>query len=150
MNGLKAAQREEGGATRLSIGIQESQCLKTARAREVCPAREGAKERRCQATLKEGRVRDLACEAAAITLCDGCDEAEVGLAKLAVKKITNQWPSKQWALQHLAAAKKQVRPKYFQFSSHHTNNTFSPLRVSKSFSGGRRKVCEAQAATSYV
>jgi len=107
VNGLKAAQREEGGGTRLSIGIQESQCLKTARAREVCPVREGAKERRCEATLKEGKVRDVACEAAAITICDGCDEAEVGLAKLAVKKITKQWPSKQWALQHLAAAKKQ-------------------------------------------
>jgi len=107
VNGLKAAQREEGGGTRLSIGIQESQCLKTARAREVCPAREGAKERRCQATLKGGKVRDVACEAAAITLCDGCDESEVGVAKLAVKKITGQWPSNQWALQHLAAAKKQ-------------------------------------------
>lgn len=107
VNGLKAAQREEGGGTRLSLGIQESQCLKTARAREVCPAREGAKERRCVATFKNGKVRDVACEAAAITLCDGCHESEVDLAKLAVREITNKWPSKQWALQHLAAAKKQ-------------------------------------------
>ena len=117
VNGLKAAQREEGGGTRLSIGIQESQCLKTARAREVCPAREGAKERRCEATFKEGKVRDVACEAAAITLCDGCDAGEVDLAKLAVKKITKEWPSQQWALQHLAAAKKQVGTKYFLSSS---------------------------------
>ena len=146
VNGLKAAQREEGGGTRLSIGIQESQCLKTARAREVCPVREGAKERRCQATLKEGKVRDVACEAAAITICDGCDEAEVGLAKLAVKKITKQWPSKQWALQHLAAAKKQVQTIILQ--------NFQPSKCCPffivSFSGGGRKVCEAQAATSHV
>ena len=128
VNGLKAAQREEGGATRLSIGIQESQCLKTARAREVCPAREGAKERRCVATLKAGKVRDVACEAAAITLCDGCELPEVDLAKLAVRRITKKWPSNQWALQHLAAAKKEVGQKYFQFSSNQGNNdTFSPF-----------------------
>ena len=108
VNGLKAAQREIGGSTRLSIGIQESQCLKTARAREVCPAREGATERRCVATLSEEMVRDVACEAAAITLCDSCDEEEVQLAKFAVEKITKGWPSNQWALQHLAAAKTQV------------------------------------------
>ena len=53
-------------------------------------------------------VRDVACEAAAITLCDSCDEEEVQLAKFAVEKITKGWPSNQWALQHLAAAKTQV------------------------------------------
>ena len=90
--------------------LRETKCGKFARSDAECAQRAGLAERTCSATVREdGGVRGVTCDTGLVTRCAECGQEEVEVAKWAVRKITSKYSgSRQWALQHLQKASKEV------------------------------------------
>ena len=111
VSGVGGGVRREGGGVTVKVGLRETTCLKTARQDLECGEREGVGERRCEVEVEGRTVGKVECEAGVVTACDQCSPEEVEVAKVAVRAVTSGYrDSKEWALQHLAAASTQVSP----------------------------------------
>lgn len=115
---------------RMTLRLQETDCLKTTRSDAPCQVRDGP-SRRCEITVRNStrglRINKNECNADVVTLCDDCPEDSIEIAKYAVKEITDDFEeSNEWALQHIDKVKsKVVKGKYiiYNLSLHMTETS---------------------------
>jgi len=135
---------------KLQLKVRETECFKadvTRSERDCAGAEEDAESRpvrNCEVTVAQTRnilnVKESQCVADVVTRCDGCyDDAEdtLEIAKFAVERITKNFDSNKWALQHIAKAQtKVVKDKYIVYNlSLHMSETSCPTSVTRVYSG---------------
>jgi len=118
---------------RMTLRLQETDCLKSARSDAPCEIIEEGPSRRCEIEINRSarglKIRKNECIADVITLCEDCPDDSMEIAKYAVKEITDDFEeSNEWALQHIDKVKtKVVKGKYvvYNLSLHMTETSCS-------------------------
>jgi len=129
LKNVVSGSKVENGV-RLMLRLQETDCLKNERSNALCREKEGP-SRRCEVTINNStagfRIKKNECNTDVVTLCDECSQDSLGIAKYAVKEITDSFEeSNEWALQHVdKATSKVVKGRYvlYNMSLHMSETT---------------------------